>query len=369
MWAEYFPQAQVYGLDVRPSTLINEGRIHSFVCDQSKPEQLCKALTDHRIEPDLVVDDGSHLWSHQISTYRALYPLLKAGVVYIVEDLHTSSIKEYKDQEQSPLAFFSQLKDFTIVNRGPISVTGIAIKSRRLEDLTLGTCSFGTPAVTLNMLRSYVWWHGLDAPLNLCVMENSKDEATAALLTKEGIEFMRKFGGTHHESIDDLMRRVTRATRYLLLVDTDVVFLRDIFGAFDAFRESGAAIGGVVWKWQGVGRELYDRLEPWFCFMDVLQILGKGVRFFDPSRLDHNLKYDVGTSFLEDIRGKGLAVCPMSKEYRQQYINHFEGMSWRSRSTNEGIRRLSMSSEAAYADFVARNRLDGISLSNKFSGR
>src|SRR5208282_349396 len=35
MWQEYFPEAEIYALDIKSDILINEGRIKSFLCDQS----------------------------------------------------------------------------------------------------------------------------------------------------------------------------------------------------------------------------------------------------------------------------------------------------------------------------------------------
>jgi hypothetical protein len=36
------------------------------------------------------VDDGSHLWDHQILTLQQLYPHVKPGGFFVLEDLHTS---------------------------------------------------------------------------------------------------------------------------------------------------------------------------------------------------------------------------------------------------------------------------------------
>jgi hypothetical protein len=39
---------------------------------------------------DVVLDDGSHIASHQRASFRALFPLLSDGGLYIIEDTHTS---------------------------------------------------------------------------------------------------------------------------------------------------------------------------------------------------------------------------------------------------------------------------------------
>jgi len=135
MWAEFFPQARIVGLDNNPMTLINEGHIESFLCDQSKADVIQAVLNEHEIDPDLVIDDGSHFWSHQMISFNTIYPLLKDGSIYIVEDLHTSLANAlFNDQVQNPLEYFRGLPNFTIIrhdNDHPvfkISITGIGIK-------------------------------------------------------------------------------------------------------------------------------------------------------------------------------------------------------------------------------------------------
>jgi beta-1,4-mannosyl-glycoprotein beta-1,4-N-acetylglucosaminyltransferase len=130
MWEEFYPTAAVWGFDIESSRLVNEGRIRSCLCNQADPTQLRAAIGTHNLHPDLVVDDGSHVWSHQIATYEALSPYMLPGGIYVVEDLHTSFILEYKDQEQAqrPLDYFSALPHFTIVKtNGGASITGIGI--------------------------------------------------------------------------------------------------------------------------------------------------------------------------------------------------------------------------------------------------
>lgn len=131
MWSDFFPRAKIYCLEKEPACLINDGNIRSFLCDQSNLEQIRQILFEHRINPDLVIEDGSHIWSHQIISYNAIYPILKSGAIYIVEDLHTSVYwkEQWKDQEQCPLDFFSALKDFSIIktniNAANLRIRGI----------------------------------------------------------------------------------------------------------------------------------------------------------------------------------------------------------------------------------------------------
>lgn len=87
MWQEFFHNAEIYALDIVKEILINEGRIHSFYCDQSNEESLKEALRLVGNDFDLILDDGSHVPRHQILTAQILSPALSKDGVYIIEDL------------------------------------------------------------------------------------------------------------------------------------------------------------------------------------------------------------------------------------------------------------------------------------------
>jgi hypothetical protein len=95
-WSELFPDAHVFGVDKNPALLINEGRIRSYLCDQSDAKQLAHlaavltedaSITDPAAGFDLIIDDGSHLPADQVLTANALLPLLSPTGVYVIEDV------------------------------------------------------------------------------------------------------------------------------------------------------------------------------------------------------------------------------------------------------------------------------------------
>lgn len=89
-WTEYFPNAKIVGLDIDPATRQYEaGHIHIRVGDATNPLFLSSVVEEFG-QPFLVLDDGSHLWQHQIETFRYLFPALLPGGIFIIEDLHTS---------------------------------------------------------------------------------------------------------------------------------------------------------------------------------------------------------------------------------------------------------------------------------------
>lgn len=86
MWKEFFPNAQIYGVDYDPSTMFSEERITTFLYDTTKPEQMTELISIVGSDLDFVIDDGPHMTKKQIRTALHLLPLLKQDVVYIIED-------------------------------------------------------------------------------------------------------------------------------------------------------------------------------------------------------------------------------------------------------------------------------------------
>jgi hypothetical protein len=88
MWEEYFPAAEIIGLDIRPEVLFSAGRIRCYQADQGDAESLRSAIAAAGGGPfDLIIDDGSHLDDHQIITAETLLPLLADRGAYVIEDI------------------------------------------------------------------------------------------------------------------------------------------------------------------------------------------------------------------------------------------------------------------------------------------
>lgn len=89
MWAAYFRNGRIYGIDVEDKTALSGGRIKVFQCSQTDRQRLGALCAE--IGPfDFVIDDGSHLNAHQIESFRILWPHVKDGGWYVVEDVQTS---------------------------------------------------------------------------------------------------------------------------------------------------------------------------------------------------------------------------------------------------------------------------------------
>jgi hypothetical protein len=89
-WEEYFPHAQIVGADIAPaSKRFERGRVAIDLLDQSNIEELVGTAVA-RGPFDIVIDDGSHIWDHQLTSLRTLFPFVKHDGFYIIEDLQTN---------------------------------------------------------------------------------------------------------------------------------------------------------------------------------------------------------------------------------------------------------------------------------------
>lgn len=102
-WRDYFPQARVFGVDVDACKLIFEDRITTFVADSTKPDDLSAGLGPPHPLFDLIVDDGDHHEEKQRDTRTALWPYLKTGGVYVIEDVQwVSTMMHFEENEAMP---------------------------------------------------------------------------------------------------------------------------------------------------------------------------------------------------------------------------------------------------------------------------
>jgi trans-aconitate methyltransferase len=90
MWAEYFPNANVLGVDYDPTTMMEADRIHTQLLDQNSRSQLISLARDNSF--DFIIDDGSHAENHQLQTLELLFPCLTPGGLYIIEDANRPEV-------------------------------------------------------------------------------------------------------------------------------------------------------------------------------------------------------------------------------------------------------------------------------------
>jgi hypothetical protein len=89
MWRSYLPNATIYGVDIYEKRFDPEPRLVTLQADQSDPASL-RRIFDTCATFDVIVDDGSHVGSDIITSFSVLFPSLRVGGLYVIEDLETA---------------------------------------------------------------------------------------------------------------------------------------------------------------------------------------------------------------------------------------------------------------------------------------
>jgi len=115
MWRRYLhPASVIVGIDINPKTSQFDNpaqQIHVRIGAQQDTTFLDSLITE--FGPfDVIVDDGSHMTSHMVQTFRWLFPKgLASGGVYIVEDIGTNYQKAWRDNPMTFIEFTKWLID------------------------------------------------------------------------------------------------------------------------------------------------------------------------------------------------------------------------------------------------------------------
>jgi MycE methyltransferase N-terminal len=88
MWQQYFRRGIVYGLDLFEKR-IPVPRIRTLQANQANADSLRNVAEKHG-PFDVIVDDGSHLNEGIITSFTTLFPYLRDGGIYVVEDMETA---------------------------------------------------------------------------------------------------------------------------------------------------------------------------------------------------------------------------------------------------------------------------------------
>ena len=87
MWEEFFPNAEIIGIDINPACSSFEGgRRRVFIGNQSDPVFLNRVCSEVSSPFDIVIDDGSHMVTHQIASFDFLFPKMSSHGIYVIED-------------------------------------------------------------------------------------------------------------------------------------------------------------------------------------------------------------------------------------------------------------------------------------------
>ena len=81
MWREYFTNARIIGYDIRDNGVQCPG------CELVYKDATNSNSFNEINELDIIIDDGSHQFDHQLKSLIFLFDKLKSGGLYVIEDV------------------------------------------------------------------------------------------------------------------------------------------------------------------------------------------------------------------------------------------------------------------------------------------
>lgn len=84
-WEEFFQYAVISGLDIVDCSQYASNRIKTFQGSQTDPKVLDYLMDE--LNPLVIIDDGNHVSKDQIFTFEYMFPKLRSGGYYVIEDI------------------------------------------------------------------------------------------------------------------------------------------------------------------------------------------------------------------------------------------------------------------------------------------
>lgn len=137
-WKDYFYRSQIIGIDILPECKnYEEDRINVEIGSQIDASFLVNVSQKYK-EFDMILDDGSHMNSHQIFSFEYLFGSIKSGGVYVVEDCTTSYWADFEGGYLKPgstMEYFKKLTDDINFRGLEYDVNGNFHRYRKESDL------------------------------------------------------------------------------------------------------------------------------------------------------------------------------------------------------------------------------------------
>lgn len=85
-WSRLYPKCKILGVDRDPDRMFFEANIATLLADQMDTGSL-DMLPRMIATQDVIIDDASHAFRESVRTLEALYPKLRNGGTYFIEDV------------------------------------------------------------------------------------------------------------------------------------------------------------------------------------------------------------------------------------------------------------------------------------------
>jgi demethylmacrocin O-methyltransferase len=132
-WRDYFSQGEIMGVDIQPDTQFEgEPRIRTALCDSQDSAAVDALLEGCHESFDIILDDGLHSGESQFCTLQNMFPYVKEGGFYVIEDVCVgSSVSRFPELVRKIVGdcpfFYSGLQNnLCIIHKSRLNYTRIS---------------------------------------------------------------------------------------------------------------------------------------------------------------------------------------------------------------------------------------------------
>ncbi len=185
----------------------------------------------------------------------------------------------------------------------------------------------------------------------------------------------------HSPSVDILFENIK--TKHVLLVDSDILILKNLNPLFDLFEKNDLTIMGEEQTDRGGYEFLNPRISPHWCLINLENIKKHNIKFHDQKHIDETgsqgfhanvplqknevgKKFlDCGTSFYGKVQKNVLKIGKINQRL-VDYVYHLEGGggSWKKQSGIKQYQDWLKESETKY--FERAKQFKDVSIKDKF---
>jgi len=98
IWRDFFPNAQIYGVDIDRNILFQDERIQTFYMDQLDKNSIASFWKKVNFDSfDFIIDDGLHTFEAGSCFFEHSYNYLCDKGIYIIEGISITDFRKYKN--------------------------------------------------------------------------------------------------------------------------------------------------------------------------------------------------------------------------------------------------------------------------------
>lgn len=97
VWNDYFPKGKIVGVDIDPTRKMHEAdRINIYIGSQDSEDLVNQINHQYPDGFDVIIDDASHINELTLKSFQLLFPMVKPGGYYVIEDTHCTYGHEFQ---------------------------------------------------------------------------------------------------------------------------------------------------------------------------------------------------------------------------------------------------------------------------------